>query len=181
MLNGRLGIESVDDVTRASDHRVALRQNAAKIRQQLDIFIVVGKLVHSQALIRSREGKYMQPRHILFVDDNFVFNWGAREALQDSGFVVDSVYSGQSAIDFIDSHDSFHALATDIDLGPGPDGFDVARHARAVHPQLPVIYMSGIDHPDFATRGVSDSEFLAKPFAPERIADALFRVIRLAA
>jgi DNA-binding response OmpR family regulator len=39
----------------------------------------------------------------------------------------------------------FDALVTDIDLGAGTTGFDVARQARRTWPDLPVIYMTGLD------------------------------------
>jgi DNA-binding NtrC family response regulator len=118
---------------------------------------------------------------ILFVDDNFMFSWGAREFLEEWGFKVESVYCGTVAFEAIDRHQPLSGLATDIDLGPGPNGFDVARHARASYPHLPVVYMSGLAQPDYATQGVAESEFLAKPFDPRQIADALTRMIRLEA
>lgn len=120
----------------------------------------------------------MQNSRILFVDDNFMFSWGAREELAKWGFKVESVYCGAAAFEAIDRHEPLSGLATDIDLGPGPNGFDVARHARASYPHLPVVYMSGLTKPDFAAHGVENSEFLAKPFDPQQIAQALTRMIR---
>jgi CheY-like chemotaxis protein len=123
----------------------------------------------------------MPSSRVLFVDDNLLFSWGAREFLEESGFTVESVYSGVIACAAIDRPEPLLALATDIDLGPGPTGFDVARYARAKHPNLPVVYMSGYDQPDYAEQRVAGSEFLAKPFPPRQIADALQRVIRFEA
>jgi len=120
----------------------------------------------------------MHDPHILFVDDNLIFSWGARESLAEFGFDIESVYCGEVAMRVIDRRDHLSALVTDIDLGPGPNGFEVARHARAGYPRLPVVYMSGAPQPDYAKEAVRGSEFLAKPFAPQAIANALNLVIR---
>ena len=42
------------------------------------------------------------------------------------------------------SEAKYRALVTDINLGPGKlDGWDIARHAREIDPNFPVVYMSG--------------------------------------
>jgi FixJ family two-component response regulator len=70
---------------------------------------------------------------------------------------------------------TFAAVILDVNLGSGTTGFDVARFARQVVPDLPVIYVSGdADRVSFETFGVPGSEFLEKPFAPED----MLRIIR---
>ena len=64
------------------------------------------------------------------------------------------------------------ALVTDIDLGPGDNGFAVAKCARAMDPNLLVIFISGMGPARLASERVEPSVFIAKPFHPQQIADA---------
>ncbi|HLZ76699.1 response regulator transcription factor [Phenylobacterium sp.] len=123
----------------------------------------------------------MNINRILIVEDDFIMNQGLCEFLIEGGYDVRPVYCGQAAFEVIDRHDRLLALLTDIDLGPGPDGVDVARYARAFSPHLPVVFISAAADPRHEFNGVTDSEFIAKPFRPEQVADALARVIRLEA
>jgi CheY-like chemotaxis protein len=70
------------------------------------------------------------------------------------------------------------ALVTDINLGSGElDGWDVARHAREIEPQFPVVYMSGIEADQWASKGVPNSIMLAKPFAPAQLVTAVSQLL----
>ena len=123
----------------------------------------------------------MHNARILVAEDRFVLSHDLCESLRGHGYRVRPVYCGQGALEAIDRREHLTALLTDIDLGPGPDGVDVARYARAFFPSLPVVFMSGALDPRHDFNGVARSEFVAKPFRPEQIADALARVIRLEA
>ncbi len=118
---------------------------------------------------------------ILFVEDNFIMSLELCEFLRHTGYEVRPVYCGQAAFEVINRHDRLMALLTDIELGPGPDGVDVARYARAFYPHLPVVFISATAGPRHEFNGVAGSEFVAKPYRPEQVADALARVIRLEA
>jgi DNA-binding response OmpR family regulator len=69
--------------------------------------------------------------------------------------------------------DNVRGLITDINLGKGPDGWDVARHARELIPALPVVYMSGASAHEWTSHGVPHSVFIAKPFAPAQVVTAI--------
>lgn len=71
-------------------------------------------------------------------------------------------------------------LITDIDLGKGPDGWDVARHARELLPDLPIVYMSGRNGQEWTSHGVPKSVFLTKPFALAQIVTAISTLINAA-
>ena len=118
---------------------------------------------------------------VLFVDDNFVCNMDSCEYLLESGFNVVSVYCASAAFEVIEKRGVLAALVTDIDLGPGADGFDVARYARANYPALAVVYISGTAWRRYATEGVEGSQFINKPFHPRQIVEALNRAAHLEA
>jgi len=123
----------------------------------------------------------MHIARILVVEDNFILNHDICEFLRSAGHEVKSVYCGQAAFEAVNRHERLVALLTDIDLGPGPDGVDVARYARAFSPHLPVVFISAALDPRHEFNGIDRSEFVAKPFQPQQVADALARVIRLEA
>jgi CheY-like chemotaxis protein len=123
----------------------------------------------------------MRIAQILVVEDSFILSHDLCEFLRQSGHSIKAVYCGDAAFEAINRHEHLTALLTDIDLGPGPDGVDVARYARAFSPRLPVVFMSAALNPRHEFNGVDRSEFIAKPFEPQQIADALARVIRLEA
>jgi DNA-binding response OmpR family regulator len=87
--------------------------------------------------------------------------------------------SGENAVELLDASDGrYRALVTDINLGRDKvDGWDVARHAREIDPDFPVVYMSGKDADDWASKGVPNSIMLAKPFAPAQLVTAVSQLV----
>ena len=120
----------------------------------------------------------MSNQRVLFVEDNIISAMETCEVLRDSGYNVLEVHRAADAQDVIDSHVPLSALVTDVDLGPGADGFQVAQAARRVHPHLPVVYISGAEGARHPAEGVTGSQFVAKPFYPRQVIEALDRAIR---
>lgn len=120
----------------------------------------------------------MQGLRVLLVEDDFVLNLTLREYLQDNGLNVEAVYCAAAAFEAIDRRRPLFALVSDVDLGPGADGLAVARRARDVYPELPVVFMSAVRALSCATDGVVGAQFIAKPFHPRQVLDALGRQIR---
>jgi CheY-like chemotaxis protein len=121
-----------------------------------------------------------QPR-ILSVDDDFVSNMDTCEFLRGHGFTVSEVYCAFAAFEVIDRHGYLSGLVTDIDLGAGASGFEVARRARQVHPGLPVVFISGMPAARHRAQGVENAVFIEKPFQPWQVLEALKRSIPLEA
>lgn len=110
---------------------------------------------------------------VLLVDDDPIVALVTRDALEERGFEVVSADSAAEAVRIMAEPRSWSGLITDIDLGPGDDGFAVARAARERHPDLAVIFISGHEQGRYSVYGVQPSRFIAKPFDPRRVADAL--------
>lgn len=103
---------------------------------------------------------------VLYVEDEpAVLDLGVI-ALEEGGFRVEPIRSGADAIRALETPDAaFRALVTDIDLPGGADGWDVAKRARELFPDLAVIYVSGGSSHDWSSKGVPGSVMLVKPFA----------------
>lgn len=111
---------------------------------------------------------------ILLVEDEPLVREMMEVALEDAGFGIHAAEDGASAIAWLNQRaDSIAALITDVRLGAGPSGWDVARHARHARPDLPVVYMTGDSGADWAAEGVPKSVLLQKPFAPAQAVTAI--------
>lgn len=119
----------------------------------------------------------MSNPRILFVEDNRISSLLNCLILREAGYDVIEAFCAQEALEIIDKHEPLSALITDINLGVGGDGFDVARCARVAYPRLPVVYISAAAAMRFAAEGVERSEFIDKPFHPALMMEALERTM----
>lgn len=118
---------------------------------------------------------------ILVVEDDPFIQSIVTEALTTGGFEIVIASSGEQAIESLDaSGEKFRALVTDINLGRDKlSGWEVARHARKINPDFPVVYMSGDAAEDWASKGVPHSIMLAKPFAPAQLVTAVSQLLNI--
>jgi DNA-binding response OmpR family regulator len=115
---------------------------------------------------------------ILVVEDDQLIQSLVEEALSDGGFTTAIVASGEEALTLLNGNkDKYRALVTDISLDGKVEGWEVARHAREIDPEFPVIYMSGASVDDWGSKGVPNSLILAKPFAPAQLVTAISNLL----
>jgi DNA-binding response OmpR family regulator len=104
---------------------------------------------------------------VLVVEDDQLIQVMVDEALSDGGFESTITASGEEAVSFLrDDKSVYRAVVSDINLAGKLDGWEVARVAREGDPAMPVVYMTGTQGEDWASKGVPNSVLLAKPFAP---------------
>ncbi|WP_376096552.1 response regulator [Roseomonas sp. CCTCC AB2023176] len=115
---------------------------------------------------------------VLLVEDEPIVREVLVEVLAEGGFAAWAVAEGERAVAELQAAPGrFRAVLTDIHL-PGPlVGWDVARRARELVHDMPVVYMSGDVMQDWVSEGVPRSVMLAKPFAPVRLLAALAHLI----
>ena len=107
------------------------------------------------------------------VEDEYLIAVDLEETLNAAGFSVVLHFGGADAIKDLDqSAMGIAALVTDIRLGEGPTGWEVARHARRLNPELPVVYTSGDSAHGWEAEGVPSSVFLQKPYASAQVVTA---------
>lgn len=81
---------------------------------------------------------------VCLVEDDALIRELLETSLTDAGFEVVEVSCRTKALaEFQADATRFRAVITDIRLGAGPDGWAVARRARELVPNMPVVYMSG--------------------------------------
>jgi DNA-binding LytR/AlgR family response regulator len=69
---------------------------------------------------------------------------------------------------------------TDVDLGSKVTGWVVAKRARELDADVPIIYMTGGSAHDWAANGVPNSLLINKSFAPAQIVTAISQLLNAA-
>lgn len=113
---------------------------------------------------------------VLLVEDEDAVRKLARIALEGSGYSVTDAPDGETALRLVAQDRRFDALVTDMTM-PGIDGRELAGRARAIRPELGVVFVSGYV-PDLAPLAdIRGAVFLPKPFTPSDLSRAVGRVI----
>jgi CheY-like chemotaxis protein len=124
---------------------------------------------------KALESKPVEPSLlILLAEDQALIGLHLQEVLEEAGFAVHHALSGGDAMAALAAHrDDLAGVVTDIQLGSGPTGWDVARRARELNPRIPMVYLSGDSAHEHTSQGVPDSMMIQKPFAPAQIVIAI--------
>jgi CheY-like chemotaxis protein len=118
---------------------------------------------------------------ILVVEDEALLQDIVQDALVEGGFEAEIASSGEEAITILEGNKGRHrAVITDINLRGQLTGWDVARRARELDPDIPVVYMTGDSADQWASLGVPNSLLLNKPFAPAQIVTAVAQMLNAA-
>jgi CheY-like chemotaxis protein len=111
---------------------------------------------------------------ILLVEDEPLILLMAQDALEAGGYTVVAVDEAPSAIRILDEQVAELAgLVTDIRLPGGLDGWEIARHARELRADLPVVYVTGDSADEWPAKGVPNSVVVQKPYAPAEVLTAI--------
>jgi DNA-binding response OmpR family regulator len=115
---------------------------------------------------------------VLVVEDEAVICVFIEEALTDGGFEACSVHSGEAALSiFRDGRERCRVLLTDVNLGDGISGWELARQIREITPGFPVVYMTGASARDWKSQSVVGSILIEKPFTPAQLAIAVSQLV----
>jgi DNA-binding response OmpR family regulator len=118
---------------------------------------------------------------LLLVEDEILLHEILTMELADAGFETVAVSEGNQALAELEAVATrFKAIITDIRLGDGPDGWNVARRARELVADMPVIYITGDSAHEWSSKGVPGSVVIAKPFAAAQLSTAVATLITAA-
>jgi CheY-like chemotaxis protein len=122
--------------------------------------------------------KDCQHLKVLVVEDEPLLLYMLADTLEEAGFSVSAVSSGDDALACLETADQNQALVTDINLGRRQlTGWDIARRAREHDPRMPVVYVTGDSAHHWTTLGVPNSILISKPFAHQEVVTALAKTI----
>ena len=108
---------------------------------------------------------------VLLVEDELLVRELASEDLADSGFAVTAASDGDEALGYLRQGQTFDLLFTDIRMPGATDGWQLAREARALLPDIRVIYATGLGD---AASGLENGErYVRKPYSLKDLHAAL--------
>ncbi len=105
---------------------------------------------------------------LLLVEDEPLIQMMTQDALEAAGYGVIAVGNAVDAERSL-AKCEVAGLITDIRLGSGPDGWELAQRARELYPTLPVIYATGNNAAQWPVHGVADSVLVQKPYSSAEI------------
>ena len=111
---------------------------------------------------------------------NILIRTALASALEDGGYTLLEAENGLEAVAVLEGHAKLTGLITDIRLGSGASGWEVARRARQLHPELAVVYLTGDSAADWSADGVPNSILLQKPFADAQVITAISTLLNTA-
>jgi DNA-binding response OmpR family regulator len=115
---------------------------------------------------------------ILVVEDDQEIQIIVEDALTEGGFAPAIASSGEEAVTLLrGNRGSYRALVADVKLRGRMDGWQVAKHAREIDPDFPIIYMTGAGADQWPSHGVPNSLLLTKPFAPAQLVTAVSQLL----
>jgi CheY-like chemotaxis protein len=121
-------------------------------------------------------GRSGTPISVLVVEDEVLISNLVADVLSASGFVVHEVTTADEALRFIDSDADIDVLFTDINLPGSMNGAELAERARALRPEMPIVYASGRFKLSEVSPLVPRSLFMAKPYDPNDVCALLTRL-----
>lgn len=110
---------------------------------------------------------------ILVVEDAVIIAEAMKSVLEDKGYLVFTAHDAEEASKTLnDPCNNVDLIITDLNLGAGPSGWDVACRARSVDATIPVIYLTGAPLDDWLT-DAPKSLLMQKPVTAEGVAKAV--------
>ena len=95
----------------------------------------------------------MESRKVLVVEDESLLRELIGAALKAEGFEVELAANAATAREIAASRE-IDAAVLDIDLGRGPNGFDLAQVIRQSSPTTALVFLTGLPDPRFAGRAL---------------------------
>jgi two-component system, cell cycle sensor histidine kinase and response regulator CckA len=119
---------------------------------------------------------------VVLVEDEELIRRLLQRVLESADYEVLAAPTGEEALRLIEARaGGLAVLLTDLVM-PGMNGLELARAARELQPELPVLCMSGYSEQMLRDRGSEGDEvdFIEKPFAPGELTDRVAALLRKA-
>ncbi|HEY3795285.1 MAG TPA: response regulator [Bradyrhizobium sp.] len=120
------------------------------------------------------------PIHVLLVEDEFLISEWVAQSLSEQGFAVQTAANATDALGHLAS-DQVDILFTDINLPGAMDGAALARRAREMLPNLPVVYASARATMLAPDARVPGAIIVPKPYQPALVGRLLTAALHHAA
>ncbi len=116
---------------------------------------------------------------ILLLEDDVILQEIIEEFLCEQGYVVDSFFDGEKALDAI-AVSRYDILLLDVNV-PNIDGFEILGYLREIGNTTPAIYITSLSEIDDLKKGfnLGADDYLKKPFELEELNARIAHIVRL--
>ena len=120
----------------------------------------------------------MSKKRILLLEDDITLNETITEYLEEQGYEVESVESGDEAMDKI-YENSYDLLLLDVKV-PDISGFDLLKEVRGRGNTTPAIFITSLDSIDDLSEGYESGcdDYIRKPFALKELAMRMATILK---
>lgn len=168
-----LGLSSVHGLASQLGGALSI-QSREGVGTNVELWLPIGAEVADRTPEVRQQGQDTALRGVaLLVDDEELVRMSTADMLSDLGFAVIEAKSAEEAVRVLEAGKAVDVVVTDH-LMPGMTGTELARHVEVVHPELPVLLVSG-----YAELEGVDAERprLTKPFRKDELAATLLAII----
>jgi CheY-like chemotaxis protein len=109
---------------------------------------------------------------LILLEDEPLILLCAQDALTAAGFEVIPATNGEEALQLLPQTADCVLMMVDVRLGGELNGWEVARRARKVQPDLAIVYTTTADGPAYRRESVDRSVLLQKPYNLDRAVSA---------
>ena len=114
---------------------------------------------------------------LLLVDDEPMVRDVEAQILRQQGYTVLEAASAAEALQLAREMAPIHLLITDLSM-PGIDGLELTRQFHTMHPETPMLMVSGsLPLLGDRTQGLDQFEILEKPFACNKLLDKVRAIL----
>jgi two-component system cell cycle sensor histidine kinase/response regulator CckA len=126
-----------------------------------------------KAKAKEKAGELWGTGTVLIVEDEVMVRTVAERALTRHGYTVLTAENGEAALEILGREDNIDLLVSDVVM-PTMDGPTTVRHARKMHPDLPILFISGYAEEQLRKSiDIPNVSFLAKPFSVQQLAETV--------
>lgn len=173
-----LGLSTVYGFVKQSRGAVAI-DSAPGAGTTVTLFIpAVAPEAEAEQEADDRGGTVPPGLRVLLVEDDIEVRRVVQRFLDGLGCTTTACSSAEQALLALDSGEPFELLLSDIALGPGLRGTELARRAQGSRPELAVLLMSGFSEELLQADRESPPgwELLRKPYGRDELAQAIARI-----
>jgi len=117
---------------------------------------------------------------LLIADDLVPIRQMVRITLSTQGWTIIEAENGQKALDMARAEKP-DLMLLDVDMGPGPNGFDVCRELKAAEETkgIPIVMLTAHDSESDRAVGFAAgaAQYLTKPFGPLELIDTIRTIL----
>jgi two-component system cell cycle sensor histidine kinase/response regulator CckA len=126
-----------------------------------------------KARAREKAGELWGTGTVLVVEDEVMVRAVAERALTRHGYNVLVAENGEAALEILQREEKVDLMISDVVM-PTMDGPTTVRAARKMHPDLPILFISGYAEEQLRKSiDIPNVSFLAKPFSVQQLAETV--------